>query len=423
MQIFQRRESEVRSYLRSFPVIFERSKGAFLYDREDRAYIDFFSGAGTLNYGHNPDAMKKALIRYLEEDGVAHSLDMATVAKQRFLEQFESVILLPRGLDYKVQFTAPTGTNGVEAALKLARKVTGRGNVIAFSQGYHGLSSGALAVTANQYYRHESWTNRQNVSFMPYDGYLGEGVNTIDYLRKVLGDTSSGVDKPAAVIVETVQAEGGVNVASKQWLQDLAATCREHGILLIIDDIQVGCGRTGTFFSFERAGIVPDIVVLSKAISGYGLPMALVLMRPAIDQWKPGEHTGTFRGNNLAFVAATEALRYWETPAFADSIATTSMALERGLRTIANEFPEIQAKVRGLGMIFGLEFATAAQCAAVARDSFARGLVIETCGSGKNVLKFLPPLTIDAATLEAGLGIVRDAIRANLAATASRQTA
>ena len=423
MQIFQRRESEVRSYLRSFPVVFERSKGAYLYDREGRAYIDFFSGAGTLNYGHNPDAMKKALIRYLEEDGVAHSLDMATVAKQRFLEKFESVILLPRGLDYKVQFTAPTGTNGVEAALKLARKVTGRGNIVAFSQGYHGLSSGALAVTANQYYRHESWTNRQNVSFMPFDGYLGEGVNTIDYLRKVLGDSSSGVDKPAAVIVETVQAEGGVNVASKQWLQDLAATCREHGVLLIIDDIQVGCGRTGTFFSFERAGIVPDIVVLSKAISGYGLPMALVLMRPAIDQWKPGEHTGTFRGNNLAFVAATEALRFWETPVFADTVATTSMALERGLRAIVGEFPEIQAKVRGLGMIFGLEFAGSVQCAAVAHDAFARGLVIETCGSGKNVLKFLPPLTIDERTLEAGLGIVRDAIRATLAATTSRQTA
>jgi diaminobutyrate-2-oxoglutarate transaminase len=423
MQIFQRRESEVRSYVRSFPVIFERSKGSYLYDREDRAYIDFFCGAGTLNYGHNPDVMKKALIRYLEEDGVTHSLDMATVAKQRFLELFESVILVPRGYDYKVQFTAPTGTNGVEAALKLARKVTGRGNVIAFSQGYHGLSSGALSVTANQYYRHESWTNRHNVSFMPFDGYLGDGVNTIDYLRKVLGDTSSGVDKPAAVIVETIQAEGGVNVASIQWLQDLAAVCREHGVLLIVDDIQVGCGRAGSFFSFERAGIVPDIVVLSKAISGYGLPMALVLLRPALDQWKPGEHTGTFRGNNMAFVAATEALRYWETEAFTDTIATTSMALERGLRTLGGEFPEIQAKVRGLGMIFGLEFAGAAQCSLVAREAFSRGLVIETCGSGKNVLKFLPPLTIDEATLEAGLGIVREAIRATLAAPATRQSA
>ena len=416
MNVFQRRESEVRSYVRSFPVVFERASGCHLYDREGRAYLDFFCGAGALNYGHNPDGMKQALIRYLQEDGVAHSLDMATVAKQRFLERFESVILQPRRLDYKVQFTAPTGTNAVEAALKLARKVKGRGNVIAFSQGYHGLSAGALAVTANQHYRHESWINRLNVSFLPYDGYLGAGVNTIDYLRKTLEDTSSGVDKPAAVIVETVQAEGGVNVAAKRWLQDLAAVCRDHDILLLVDDIQVGCGRTGPFFSFESAGIVPDMVILSKSIGGYGLPMALVLLRPELDQWKPGEHTGTFRGNNLAFVAASEALRHWETPDLAAAVAARGRELEAGLRAIAAEFSELGAKVRGTGLIYGLEFADPARCAASARAAFARSLIIEVCGSRKNVLKFLPPLVIDAATLARGLGLVREAIQSTLAA-------
>lgn len=420
MNVFQRLESEVRSYVRSFPVVFERSSGAFLYDREGRPYIDFFCGAGALNYGHNPPEMKRALIRYLEEDGVAHSLDMATLAKQRFLERFESVVLKPRGMDYKVQFTAPTGTNAVEAALKLARKVKGRGNVIAFSQGYHGLSAGSLAVTANQYYRHEAWTNRLNVSFLPYDGYLGPEVNTIDYLRRVLADTASGVDRPAAVIVETVQAEGGVNVASRGWLQDLATVCREHDVLLIVDDIQVGCGRTGPFFSFESAGIRPDLVVLSKAISGYGLPMALVLLRPELDQWKPGEHTGTFRGNNLAFVAATEALRHWETPAFADAAAARGRSLERGLAALAASFPDILPKARGVGMIHGLEFGTAAHCSATAREAFARGLVIESCGSGRNVLKFLPPLSIDEPTLTRGLEIVRGALEAVLAAPALR---
>ena len=416
MNVFQRRESEVRSYVRSFPVVFERASGCHLYDREGRAYLDFFCGAGALNYGHNPDGMKQALIRYLQEDGVAHSLDMATVAKQRFLERFESVILQPRRLDYKVQFTAPTGTNAVEAALKLARKVKGRGNVIAFSQGYHGLSAGALAITANQHYRHESWINRLNVSFLPYDGYLGAGVNTIDYLRKTLEDTSSGVDKPAAVIVETVQAEGGVNVAAKRWLQDLAAVCRDHDILLLVDDIQVGCGRTGPFFSFESAGIVPDMVILSKSIGGYGLPMALVLLRPELDQWKPGEHTGTFRGNNLAFVAASEALRHWETPDLAAAVAARGRELEAGLRAIAAEFSELGAKVRGTGLIYGLEFADPARCAVSARAAFARSLIIEVCGSRKNVLKFLPPLVIDAATLARGLGLVREAIQSTLAA-------
>jgi diaminobutyrate-2-oxoglutarate transaminase len=411
MNIFERRESKVNLYASTFPATFARSSGAFLYDRNGRRYIDFFCGAGALNYGHNPEELKQAIIHYLQKNGITHSLDMATLAKQHFLERFESVILEPRGLDYKVQFTAPTGANAVEAGLKLARKVKGRSNIIAFSQGYHGLSAGALAVTANQYYRHESWTNRLNVSFLPFDGYLGSNVNTIDYLRKAMADSSSGVDKPAAVIVETVQAEGGVNVARARWLQQLAAVCQEYEVLLIVDDIQVGCGRTGTFFSFESAGIKPDMVVLSKSLSGFGLPMALLLMRPEIDHWKPGEHTGTFRGNNLAFVSAVEALRYWEPPAFVDAIISRGKFLEQRLHEIATAFPQLNLKVRGTGLIFGLDFANTGQCLAVAKEVFTRGLVIETCGANKNVLKFLPPLTIDLATLEAGLSIVEDAIR------------
>ena len=231
------------------------------------------------------------------------------------------------------------------------------------------------------------------------------------------------MDTPAAVIVETVQAEGGVNIAGKNWLKELAAVCREHEVLLIIDDIQVGCGRTGTFFSFESAGIKPDMVVLSKSISGYGLPMSLLLLRPEIDQWKPGEHTGTFRGNNLAFVAAAEALHYWETPILAKGIETRRILMKKRLSEIAAAFPEIRAKVRGVGMIFGLEFADQAQCSATAREAFARGLVIEICGSRRNVLKFLPPLTIDEVTLEDGLGIVRKAIQTTLAASVKKKSA
>ena len=417
MSIFHRRESEVRSYSRAFPVIFEKARGVRLFDREGRPYIGFFCGAGALSYGHNPDAMKQALLRYINDDGVAHSLDMATVAKQQFLERFEQVILGPRDLDYKVQFTAPTGTNAIEAALKLARRVKRRGNVIAFTNGYHGLSAGALAATANSYYRHEAWVQRQNVSFLPFDGYLGKGVNTADFLRKVLEDKSSGVDLPAAVVLETVQAEGGVNVASLPWLRDVAAICRAHDVLLIIDDIQVGCGRTGSFFSFEAAGLKPDLVVLSKAISGYGQPMALLLIRPELDQWKPGEHTGTFRGNNLAFVTAREALRYWETPALGEAVAARGRQLAERLHGLAKDFPELGATVRGLGLIWGLEIADPARCQAVARAAFERGLIIETCGSKKNVLKFIPPLVIDEATLDAGVDLVREAIQHTAAGT------
>src|SRR5688572_26173076 len=281
--IFSTRESEVRSYCRAFPAVFAQARGACLYDEAGTEYIDFFAGAGTLNYGHNHPDIKAAVLEYLQQDGIIHGLDMWTVAKRQFLETFEDVILKPRNLSYKVQFTGPTGTNAVEAALKLARKVKNRGNIISFTNGYHGLSAGALAATGNRHFRTEAFINRADVSFMPFEGYFGPQVNTLEYLRRFLADASSGVDVPAAIIVETVQAEGGINVASVEWLKGLEALCSEFDILLIVDDIQTGNGRTGSFFSFEPAGIRPDIVTISKAIGGMGLPMSLVLIQPEID--------------------------------------------------------------------------------------------------------------------------------------------
>src|SRR6266550_1312716 len=290
--VFDRVESQVRSYCRAFPAVFKTARGCFLYDEQGEEYLDFFAGAGTLNYGHNNPQIKQAVIEYLQGDGVVHGLDMWTVAKREFLEAFERVILKPRDLSYKIQFTGPTGANAVEAALKLARKVKGRRNVIAFTNAYHGLSAGALSLTGNSHFRNEAFVNRLDATFMPYDGYFGSQVNTLDYLKRLLNDKSSGLDLPAAIILETIQAEGGINVASNEWLQGLEKLCREFDILLIVDDIQVGNGRTGTFFSFEPAGIRPDMVVLSKAIGGLGLPMSLLLIDPAMDQWKPAEHTG-----------------------------------------------------------------------------------------------------------------------------------
>jgi diaminobutyrate-2-oxoglutarate transaminase len=415
MNIFERLESNVRSYCRHFPAMFEKARGPYLYDAEGRRYIDFFCGAGSLNYGHNPPSMVRAIIDYLEADGIVHSLDLWTSAKQRFLEAFEALVLKPRGLDYKVQFTGPTGANAVEAALKLARKVTRRANVIAFTRSYHGLSAGALAITANSAYRHEAFVNRLNVSFLPYDGYLGDHVDTIEYLRKVLNDRSSGVDLPAAIIVETVQAEGGVNVASVGWLQQLESLCRAFDILLIVDDIQVGCGRTGRFFSFERAAIRPDLVLLSKSISGMGLPMSLVLIRPHVDQWKPGEHTGTFRGNNLAFVTATEALRYWATDELSVHVARMGVIIAERCQCIAREFPDVNARICGTGLIYGLQLPEPGLAERVSRAAFEKGLVIERCGADDDTLKFLPPLTVDADVLCEGLEIVRQSVATALA--------
>ena len=410
MRIFENSESRVRGYVRSFPVIFKSAKGAYMVDEMDKTYVDFFAGAGTLNYGHNNERITQAMIEYLQSDGILHGLDMATIAKQKFMQKFYDTILDPRNLEYKMQFTGPTGTNAVETALKLARMVKGRSNIVAFTNGYHGLTMGALAVTGNNFYRDEAYISRSNVSFLPYDGYMGPDFNTLDLFRKLLIDNSSGLDLPAAVILETIQAEGGVNIASSNWLKGLAELCREFDILLIIDDIQVGNGRTGDFFSFEESGIKPDMITLSKAI-GAGLPLALLLMRPDLDQWKPGEHTGTFRGNNLAFIASHQALHYWDNPELSEAVKYKGAVMEKELLEIAKKYPELNAEVRGRGMIWGLEIPERGLCSRISETCFENGLVIELAGADDQVVKFLPPLIIDKETLLKGIGIVEQSIK------------
>jgi len=405
MRIFEEMESEVRGYVRSFPTVFDTAQGSEMHDEHGNRYIDFFAGAGTLNYGHNNPIITQALIEYLQHGGVVHGLDKATVAKRAFLTKLRDTILAPRNLNYKVQFTGPTGTNAVETALKLARMVKRRSNVIAFTNGYHGLTLGALAVTGNYFYKDESYGSRSNTAFMPFDGFLGKEVDTIDYMRRFLEDGSSGVDLPAAVIVETVQGEGGINIAGIEWLQHLQALCHEFDILLIIDDIQVGNGRTGTFFSFERAGIHPDMVTLSKSIGG-GLPMALLLMRPELDQWNPGEHTGTFRGNNLAFVAATQALSYWDNDDLTQAVKHKGELIHTELERMIGQYPELNARLRGLGMVWGLELPQPGVAGEASREAFQRGLLIETAGANDQVLKFLPSLLIEEELLREGLDIV-----------------
>ena len=410
LKIFDRMESEVRGYIRSFPTLFDKARGSKLIDEANNSYIDFFAGAGTLNYGHNNPVIKQELLNYIESDGVIHGLDMATVAKKEMLEAFDRIILKPRGMNYKLQFPGPTGTNAVEASLKLARLVKGRSNIVSFTHGFHGVSGASLAATANAKYRDAAGAPLDNTTFMPYDGYLGKGVDTIDYLERMVADRSSGMDHPAAVIVETVQGEGGVNVASFAWLRALEQVCRRHDMLLIVDDIQMGCGRTGCFFSFEEAGISPDIVTLSKSISAYGLPMALVLLKPEIDVWKPGAHNGTFRGNNLAFVTARAALmHYWSDDAFQEGVRRKGVIMRNWLEHIAADYPSGEFAVRGRGMIQGLASADPALADCIAKRCFENGLVIETSGAD-DVLKLMPALTIDEKLLCQGLDIVEDSV-------------
>jgi diaminobutyrate-2-oxoglutarate transaminase len=413
MKIIERYESRVRSYSRSFPVVFSKAKGSTLIDAEDREYLDFFAGAGALNYGHNNPALMQPLLAYIEAENITHSLDMATEARERFLEILHDIILEPRGLDYKVLFPGPTGTNCVEAALKLSRKVTGRSTVVSFTNGFHGMTLGALAVTGNAVKRRGAGKNLDDVVFMPYDGFMGANHDTLDLLGRMLSDGGSGLDTPAAAIVETVQGEGGLNVAGVEWLRRLAGICREHDIRLIVDDIQSGCGRTGTFFSFEQVGIIPDFICLSKAIGGYGLPMSILLVKPEYDQFAPGEHNGTFRGNNLAFVTAAAALEaYWRDGRLAASVRRKEQIIQARLRRITKTMPNLNPEIRGRGLMQGLALRPDGAAEAVCARAFGLGLVMETAGPRNEVAKIMPPLTIGDAELEKGLSIFEAAILA-----------
>ncbi len=409
--IFTKMESEVRSYARSFPVVFKRAQGCHLFDQQGRRYLDFLAGAGTLSYGHNNPLLKRALIDYIEQDGITHGLDMQTQAKAEFLGALDELILKPRALEYVVQFTGPTGTNAVEAAMKLARKVTGRHNIVAFTNGFHGVTAGAVAATGNTHHRAAAGIPLSGITRMPYDGYLGNDFDTTILLDKMLSDASSGIDLPAAVLLETVQGEGGLNVASDNWLRALEKVCRKYGALLIVDDIQAGCGRTGSFFSFERAGIKPDIVTLSKALSGYGLPFAVALIRKKYDQWKPGQHNGTFRGNNHAFVTATAVFReYWRDDNFSRDVQKKSLLLEQQLEAIAASHPDLIAKRKGRGMMQGIACHDGASAELITRRAFSKGLIIETSGADSEVAKCLCPLTISEADLRSGLAILAESV-------------
>jgi len=419
MQALDALESNVRSYSRSFPAVFSRARGSIMLTEDGRKVVDFFSGAGTLNYGHNNHRIKAAIADYLASDAVVHGLDMATPAKIDFMELFNTVILARRNLEYCFQFTGPTGANAIEAAIKLARKVTGRQNIISFTNGYHGMSLGAMAASGNRAYRTASGVALSGATFMPYDGYLGPDVDTADYLQKVLADESSGIDCPAAILVETVQGEGGINVAGREWLQAVQTVAKSAGALLIVDDVQMGCGRTGHFFSFEFADLSPDLVVLSKSLSGYGLPLSMVLIKKEFDAWQPGEHTGTFRGNNLALVAAMAAIDlYWRDEAFGLEVLRLGEFMRHRLETIAVKYGNSFA-VRGRGMAFGFDCQMPEIAAATARGAFERGLMVERCGPVDQVVKFLPALTIDCETLDHGLEIFEQALNQALKRTRS----
>jgi diaminobutyrate-2-oxoglutarate transaminase len=408
LSVFERRESKVRSYCRSFPVLFRTASGSEMTDDSGRTYIDFLAGCSSLNYGHNDPDMKQALIDHIAGDGLAHGLDLHTDAKAGFLTAFDRHILQPRGMDHRVMFTGPTGANAIEAALKLARKATGRSNVIAFTNGFHGMTLGALAATGNGYHRDAAGVTLGGVTRMPYDGYFGDAADSADFLAAMLADKSGGVDAPAAILLETVQGEGGLNAARPEWVRRVADLARDHGALLIVDDIQAGCGRAGTFFSFENMGVTPDIITMAKSVSGFGLPMALVLVRPEYDIFGPAEHNGTFRGNTHAFVTARVAIeKFWTDDTFQNGLETRAVLLTKALAELADRIPD--ARLKGRGLMQGVDVGSGELASEICACAFDRGLIIETAGSEGQVVKVLAPLTTPEQMFVKGLSILKDA--------------
>lgn len=412
MTPFEQWESEIRGYCRAYPTVFASASNARQVAEDGTSYIDFFAGAGVLNFGHNHPDMKRAMIEFIENDGVAHSLDTYTTAKRDFVQKFHDVILEPRGMDHRMQFMGPTGTNAVEAALKLARLATGRQHVVAFSHGFHGMTLGSLAATANDAFRKWAGIPLEHIIRLPNESSPGGGVEAIEAYGAALKDASSGQKPPAAFLVEVIQAEGGVNCASEEWLRAIQDLAKEVGALFIVDDIQAGIGRTGSYFSFDEMDLDPDIITLAKGLGGFGTPIAMNLNKPEVDaHWSPGAHTGTFRGQGLSFVAGSVALDF-----FTDDSDLMAQVAEKGgrmrqrLEQIRDAHPSQDWEVRGRGMMQAIDTGDGAFAKRVQAVCFDNGLLIGPCGTNGQVIKLIPPLTIPDDDLAEGLDILEKSI-------------
>ncbi|MEN4946063.1 aspartate aminotransferase family protein [Pseudomonas proteolytica] len=418
----RQQESNARSYPRRIPLALKRAKGIYVEDVEGRSFIDCLAGAGTLALGHNHPVVIEAIQQVLLDELPLHTLDLTTPVKDQFVQDLFGLLPAELAREAKIQFCGPTGTDAVEAALKLVRTATGRSTVLSFQGGYHGMSQGALSLMGSLGPKKPLGALLSNgVQFLPfpYDyrcpfglgGAEGVKVN-LHYLENLLTDPEAGVLLPAAVIVEVVQGEGGVIPADLDWLRGLRRITEQAGVALIVDEIQSGFGRTGKMFAFEHAGIVPDVVVLSKAIGG-SLPLAVVVYREWLDTWLPGAHAGTFRGNQMAMAAGSAVMRYLKEHNVADHAAAMGERLAEHLRILQRDFPQL-GDIRGRGLMLGVELVNPSgtpdvqghppvhrQLAPlVQRECLKRGLILELGGRHGSVVRFLPPLVITAAQID-----------------------
>lgn len=432
-------ESNVRSYPRKLPLAIAKARGAWVTDVEGKDYLDCLAGAGTLALGHNHPEVVASIQDFLHSGLPMHTLDLTTPLKDAFSQTL--LALLPGGADnYCLQFCGPSGADAVEAALKLAKTFTGRGGVISFSGGYHGMTHGALAVTGNTGPKDPLQNLMSGVQFLPFPheyrcplGIGGEaGVKALNhYFNHFIADVERGMPLPAAVIVEAVQGEGGVNPAPDSWLRMLRDVTQQYGIVLIVDEVQAGFGRTGTLFAFEQAGIEPDIIVMSKAVGG-GLPLAVLGIRRGFDAWQPGAHSGTFRGNQMAMATGKTTLEILARDRLPEQAATRGLWLTQALTFLKQRFPCL-GQVRGRGLMLGIEIVDerlppssdgcypidASLAAAIQQCCFQQGLLLERGGRHGNVVRLLPPLTISPAECEIAVARFERALSEALTLTRS----
>lgn len=407
-------ESNVRSYPRKLPLAIAKAQGCWVTDVEGNEYLDCLAGAGTLALGHNHPTIIKSIQDTLASGLPLHTLDITTPLKDAFSEAL--LAYFPGGKDeYRLQFCGPTGADATEAAVKLAKTFTGRGNVISFSGGYHGMTQGSLALTGNLGAKNAVPNLMPGVQFLPYPheyrcplGLGGEaGVDALTYyFENFIEDVESGVVKPAAVILEAIQGEGGVVVGPTKWLRKIREVTEKHGILMIADEVQAGFCRSGKMFAFQHAGIEPDIVVMSKAVGG-SLPLAVLAIKKKFDAWQPAGHTGTFRGNQLAMATGYASLRIMREQDLAGNAQARGDFIRSELNRLAQEFPCI-GNVRGRGLMIGIEIvderrpadrmgslpADAVLAAEIQKACFNNKLLLERGGRNGTVVRLLAPLII-----------------------------
>ncbi|MQR97310.1 aspartate aminotransferase family protein [Fictibacillus phosphorivorans] len=429
----EKRESNARSYPRRIPIAIEEAEGIYVKDADGKTYIDCLAGAGTLALGHNHPVVIDAIEKVLHDKRPLHTLDLTTPVKEEFVSEVFDSLPPEFAKRAKIQFCGPTGGDAIEAAIKLVKTATGRRSILSFQGGYHGATHGTMALSGNLGPKQNVQGLMPDVHFMPYPyeyrcpfGIGGEDTWKIsaNYIENLLYDPESGILPPAAMILEVVQGEGGSIPAPVEWLREIRRITKERNIPLIIDEVQTGIGRTGELFAFQHAGIVPDVVVLSKAIGG-SLPLSVVIYDRELDKWGPGAHIGTFRGNQMAMAAGTATLRHIRQNNLSQHAVELGEKLMLELSILQNEIPEI-GDVRGRGLMVGAEIvnpriptglkgtyaANPELASRIQRECFNRGLILEVGGRHGSVVRFLPPLIITEEQLDEVIAIFTDAVRA-----------